>query len=129
MPEQPGLPIGGPSQSGGNNPMQAAAMQRVRGGVMSAGTDPNQLPQGQTPQLAGQGSGVGQLLAQALQLFVQGGANPTDTEQIRQFFEQFVAIAEESKRDMASNAAVGGRPMGAGTAPAAPQPGPLPPSH
>jgi hypothetical protein len=120
--------MGGPSQSGGNNPMQAAAMQRVRGGVISAGTDPNQLPQGQIPQGAGQGSGVGQLLAQALQLFVQGGANPADTEQIKQFFEQFVAIAEESQRDMASNAAVGGRPMGAGTAPAAPQPGPLPPS-
>ncbi len=121
MPQQPGLPLGGPNTSGGNNPAQVAAMQRIRGGATSA-TDPSQLPQGQGIQGAGEGGQLGQLLAQALQLYVQGQANPSDTEQIRQFFESFVAIAEESQRDLAGQAAQprpGG--LGAGFAPSAPQ--------
>ena len=124
MPENSGLPLGGPNTSGGNNPAQVAAMQRIRGGATSAGTDPNQMGQGQAPQIAGAGGGqLAPLLSQALQLFVQGGANQADTEAIRQFFESFVAIAEESQAELGGQAAgPPGPQMGAGMATSAPQP-------
>ena len=129
MPQaQPGLPPSGglPQNSGGNQPAVVAAMSRQRAGAPSAGTDPNQLPSGQGAPGAGQG--VGFHLSQALQLFVQGGASPGDTEQIKQFFEAFVRIAEETQGQLAGQAAPpGGQQLGAGTAPAAPQPGAAPP--
>lgn len=129
MPQlQPGLPPagGGPQESGGNNPAVVAAMSRQRMGAPSAGTDPSQMSSGQGAQGAGQG--VGFHLAQALQLFVQGGASPGDTEQIKQFFEAFVRIAEETQGQLAGQgAAPGGPQLGAGTAPTAPQPGAVPP--
>ena len=111
-----------PANQGGNNPAVVAAMSRQRMGAPSAGTDPNQI--GTAQQMSqGAGQGVGFHLAQALQLYVSGGANPSDTEQIKQFFEAFVQIAEETQRGFqAGMAPAGGPQMGAGTAPMAPQP-------
>ncbi len=116
-----------PANQGGNQPSVVAAMSRQRMGAPSAGADPSQIGSAQQgPQGAGQG--VGALLAQALQLYVQGGASPGDTEQIRQFFEAFVQIAAETQQGVQAGAAPPGAvPLGAGTAPAAPQPGAAPP--
>ena len=125
MPQpQPSLP----QNSGGNNPAVVAAMSRQRTGAPTAGTDPNQMSVQPGPQGAGEGQGVEFHLAQALQLYVSGGANQGDTEQIRQFFEAFVGIAAETQQGFEGQAApMGGPQMGAGTAPAAPQPGAIPP--
>jgi hypothetical protein len=117
------MPLPGVPATGGNNPAVVAAMQRQRAGTMSAGADPNQMPNAAGPGGAG-GTGVGHHLAQALKLYVAGGANPGDTEQIRQFFEAFVRIAAETKQQVGSQAAPAGGPqMGAGMAQAAPMPG------
>lgn len=116
-----------PANQGGNQPAVVAAMSRQRMGAPSAGADPNQIGTAQ-PGVEGAGQGVGFHLAQALQLYVSGGANPSDTEQIRQFFEAFVGIAQETQQGVqAEGAPVGGPQMGAGMAPMAPQPGPAPP--
>lgn len=122
-PLQPSLP----ANQGGNNPAVTAAMSRQRMGAPSAGADPSQIGSAQQgPQGAGQG--VGALLAQALQLYVAGGASPGDTEQIRQFFEAFVDIARQTQEGVQAGAAPAGGPqLGAGTAPMAPQPGAVAP--
>ena len=122
-----------PDYSGGNNPAVSAAMSNLRGTGQQAPATPNQLPAQQGPQFgAGGGASVGTLLAQALQLFVKGGASQEDTMQIKQFFEAFVRIAEESKAGIASQAPApnpAGPQMAAASAQGAPQPGPgLPPA-
>jgi len=108
MPLRPGMP----ANTGGNDPIRAAAQSNMQEGMR----DPSQLPQGPNPQagLGGppdpqqmggqpmqQGPSVGQHLAAAWQLYVQGQANPEDTENIRQFFEAFVELANTMSQDQA----------------------------
>jgi len=121
-----------PDYSGGNNPAVSAAMSNLRGTGTQQPATPNQLPGQQGPQPgAGGGASVGALLAQALQLYVQGGARPEDTMQVKQFFEAFVRIAEETKTGIGAQAPApnpAAPQMAAASAQGAPQPGPaLPP--
>lgn len=116
------MPPNAPSQSGGNDPAVAAALSRMqgRGGQTAPAPGMDQ----------GQGQGVGFHLAQALQLFIQGGANPADTQEVKLFFESFVKLAQESESRMGDQAPMGPGPgpgMAAQAAAASPQPDAMPP--
>lgn len=114
---------GMPSESGGNNPAVAAALSRMQGRGTGQGAPAPGMDQGQ-------GQGVGFHLAQALEMFIQGGANPADTQEVKLFFESFVKLAQESESRMGDQAPMGPGPgpgMAAQAAAAAPQPDAMPP--
>jgi len=98
MPLRPGMP----PDRGGNDPIRAAAQSNMQRGMTTPGTDPNQLPlrgAGQGPAAPGMqqpqqmGPSVGGMLWEAFDLYIANGARPEDTEEIRQFFEAFVELA------------------------------------
>ena len=97
---------GNPDTSGGNNPAVVAAMGNIRQGAMNqpAAAPANQpMPQG--------GPDFGSTLFGLLQQYVQAGAPPEMTEQIKQFFEAFVQISAEMEKGVQSQAAIPGGPM------------------
>jgi len=103
-----------PNASGGNDPVVVAGLMNKRRGTLSAvGADANQVqrPEGQASP-AGQ-EPFGARLAGILDEYIRAGAPPEMTEQIRQFFEAFVKIAEETQAGISRQAqAPGAGPQG-----------------
>jgi hypothetical protein len=119
----PVIPQGNPNTSGGNNPAVVAAMGNIRQGAMQQAAAP---PDQQMPQA--DGNAFGQLLAQALQMYVASQGAPEFTEQLRQFFEAFVQIAAEMQQGIQGQAATPGAGPPPGVANATPQAAPQPPA-
>ena len=97
---------GDPNNGGGNQAAVSAAMSNIRQGAMN-----QQAAAPANPQAPQGGGDYGQRLFGMLQEYVQAGAPPELTEQIKQFFEAFVELARQMEQGVQSQAAPPGGAM------------------